>query len=231
LVRSFRWYKRYLKHLLAFSMRPFTLKSLYEFLRYIGGGGSVGEDKRLRELWRAALNLGFIREDGSVTERGLRFVSAYERGDGGSIHELFMEALEPYRVVYGLISRGVTQPSELVALSGFNAVVVDVVLRLTREVERLGMPMRGELWGMFEKVLFDKYRELARRRWSKYVTILDLLEEVKRELRFPRRVVEEMFREFVARRKGDIVLTGSPAGEVAGFEIGGRRYVYIMLKT
>ena len=212
-------------------MRPFTLKSLYEFLRYVGEGGSVGVDRRLRELWRVALNLGFIREDDGITERGLRFVSAYEKGDGGAIHELFMEALEPYRVVYGLVSKGVMQPSELVTLSGFNAVVVDVVLRLTREVEALGTSMRGELWGLFEKVLFDKYRELARRRWSKYVTILDLLEEVKRELRFPRRVVEEMFREFVRRRKGDIVLTGSPAGNVAGFEIGGRRYVYIMLKT
>ena len=212
-------------------MRPFTLKSLYEFLRYIGGGGSVGEDRRLRELWRVALNLGFIREDGSITERGFRFVSAYEKGDGGAIHELFMEELEPYRVVYGLVSKGVMQPSELVTLSGFNAVVVDVVLRLIREVEALGTSMRGEVWGLFEKVLFDKYRELTRRRWSKYVTILDLLEEVKRELRFPRRVVEEMFREFVRRRKGDVVLTGSPAGDVAGFEIGGRRYVYIMLKT
>lgn len=212
-------------------MRPFTLKSLYEFLRYISGGGSVGEDRRLRELWRVALNLGFIREDGSITERGFRFVSAYEKGDGGAIHELFMEALEPYRVVYGLVSKGVMQPSELVTLSGFNAVVVDVVLRLIREVEALGTSMRGEVWGLFEKVLFDKYRELTRRRWSKYVTILDLLEEVKRELRFPRRVVEEMFREFVRRRKGDVVLTGSPAGDVAGFEIGGRRYVYIMLKT
>jgi len=212
-------------------VRPFTLKSLYEFLRYIGGGGSVGEDRRLRELWRVALNLGFIREDGSITERGFRFVSAYEKGDGGAIHELFMEALEPYRVVYGLVSKGVMQPSELVTLSGFNAVVVDVVLRLIREVEALGTSMRGEVWGLFEKVLFDKYRELTRRRWSKYVTILDLLEEVKRELRFPRRVVEEMFREFVRRRKGDVVLTGSPAGDVAGFEIGGRRYVYIMLKT
>ncbi len=212
-------------------MRPFTLKSLYEFLRYIGGGGSVGEDRRLRELWKVALNLGFIREDGNITERGLRFVSAYEKGDGGAIHELFMEALEPYRVVYGLVSKGVMQPSELVTLSGFNAVVVDVVLRLIREVEALGTSMRGELWGLFEKVLFDKYRELARRRWSKYVTILDLLEEVKRELRFPRRVVEEMFREFVRRRKSDVVLTGSPVGDVAGFEIGGRRYVYIMLKT
>jgi hypothetical protein len=200
-------------------------------LRYIGGGGSVGEDRRLRELWRVALNLGFIREDGSITERGFRFVSAYEKGDGGAIHELFMEALEPYRVVYGLVSKGVMQPSELVTLSGFNAVVVDVVLRLIREVEALGTSMRGEVWGLFEKVLFDKYRELTRRRWSKYVTILDLLEEVKRELRFPRRVVEEMFREFVRRRKGDVVLTGSPAGDVAGFEIGGRRYVYIMLKT
>jgi hypothetical protein len=204
---------------------------LYEFLRYIGEGGSVGEDRRLRELWKVALNLGFIREDGSITERGLRFVSAYEKGNGGAIHELFMEALEPYRVVYGLVSKGVMQPSELVTLSGFNAVVVDVVLRLTREVEALGTSMRGELWGLFEKVLFDKYRELARRRWSKYVIILDLLEEVKRELRFPRRVVEEMFREFVRRRKGDVVLTGSPAGDVAGFEIGGRRYVYVMLKT
>ncbi|MFZ8858398.1 MAG: hypothetical protein ACO2O1_09220 [Candidatus Caldarchaeales archaeon] len=204
---------------------------MYEFLRYIGGGGSVGEDRRLRELWRVALNLGFIREDGSITERGFRFVSAYEKGDGGAIHELFMEALEPYRVVYGLVSKGVMQPSELVTLSGFNAVVVDVVLRLIREVEALGTSMRGEVWGLFEKVLFDKYRELTRRRWSKYVTILDLLEEVKRELRFPRRVVEEMFREFVRRRKGDVVLTGSPAGDVAGFEIGGRRYVYIMLKT
>jgi len=212
-------------------VRPFTLKSLYEFLRYISGGGSVGEDRRLRELWRVALNLGFIREDGSITERGFRFVSAYEKGDGGAIHELFMEALEPYRVVYGLVSKGVMQPSELVTLSGFNAVVVDVVLRLIREVEALGTSMRGEVWGLFEKVLFDKYRELTRRRWSKYVTILDLLEEVKRELRFPRRVVEEMFREFVRRRKGDVVLTGSPAGDVAGFEIGGRRYVYIMLKT
>lgn len=212
-------------------MRPFTLKSLYEFLRYISGGGSVDEDRRLRELWKAALNLGFIREDGSITERGFKFISAYEKGDGGIIHKLFMESLEPYRVIYGLVSRGVRQPSELMTLSGFNAVVVDVVLRLIREVEALGMSLHGELWGLFEKVLFDKYKELVKRRWSKYVTILDLLEEVKRELRFPRRVVEEMFREFVKRRKGDVVLTGSPTSNVAGFEIGGRRYVYIMLKT
>ncbi len=212
-------------------MRPFILKSLYEFLRYIGGGGSVDEDRRLKELWKVALNLGFIREDGTITERGFKFISAYEKGDGGTIHKLFMESLEPYRVIYGLVSRGVRQPSELMTLSGFNAVVVDVVLRLIREVEALGMSLHGELWGLFEKTLFDKYKELVKRRWSKYVAILDLLEEVKRELRFPRRVVEEMFREFVKRRKGDVVLTGSPAGNVAGFEIGGRRYVYIMLKT
>ncbi len=212
-------------------MRPFTLKGLYEFLRYIQEGGLVGEDKRLRELWKVALDLGFIHEDGKLAERGVRFLSAYERGDGATIHALFMESLEPYRVVYGLMSKGVVDSRELISRSGLNAVVLDVVLRLIKEVERLGIDARGEVWEVFEKTVLDKYRELARRRWSKYVAIVDLLEEVRRDLRFPRRVVYDMFREYVARRRNDVVLTGSPAGDVAGFEIGGRRYVYVMFRV
>ena len=212
-------------------MRPFTLRSLYEFLRFIREGGSVGEDRRLKELWKVALSLGFIREDGRLTERGAQFLSAYEEGDGATIHALFINSLEPYRILYELMSRGVVDSRKLIAKSGLNAVSIDVVLRLIKEVERLGATARGELWDLFEKTLVDKYKELARRRWSRYVAIADLLEEVKRELRFPRRVVEEMFREFVRRRGGDVTLTGSPAGDVAGFEIGGRRYVYVMFRV
>ena len=212
-------------------MRPFTLRGIYEFINLLRSGGSVDNDRRLRELLRESIELGFVNEvNGSyiITERGLRFMRAMEAGDAVAIHELLMESLENYRRVYELVSRGITKPSDLIRLTGYNAVVIDVVMRLIREVEALSPGSLGSsLYARFEEVLLSRYRELSRRRWSKYVPITELIREVRNELNIPNRVVNSLLEEFVRKMGSKVVLTGSPGG--SPMEINGKRVTYIMI--
>ncbi|ADN49597.1 hypothetical protein [Vulcanisaeta distributa] len=216
-------------------MRPFTLRGIYEFLNLLRSGGSIGGDRRLREFLRASLDLGFVSEvNGTyvITERGSRFMSAMEVGDATTIHALLMDSLESYRRVYELVSRGVTKPSELIRLTGYNAVVIDIVMRLIREVEALspGSPLSKDLYARFEEVLLSKYRELSRRRWSRYVPITELVREVRNELNIPNRVVNAFLEEFIRRMGSKVVLTGAPGkGGRGSMEINGRRFTYIMI--
>ena len=207
------------------------MRGIYEFMNLLRSGDSVGDDRRLRELLRESIELGFVNEvDGSyvITERGLRFMRAMEAGDAVAIHELLMEGLESYRRVYELVSRGVTKPSDLIRLTGYNAVVIDVVMRLIREVEALNPgSLGGDLYARFEEVLLGKYRELSRRRWSRYVPIAELIREVRNELNIPSRVVNSLLEEFVRRMGSKVVLTGSPGG--GSVEINGKKVTYIMI--
>ena len=213
-------------------MRPFTLRSIYEFLNLINSGGTVGSDRRLKELLRESMELGFVAESGgtyAITERGLKFMKAMESGDATTVHELLMESLESYRKVYELMSKGVTNSSELIKITGYNAVVIDVVTRLVREIEALSSnpQVKDSLYVRFEEVLLNKYKELSKRKWSRYVLITDLIKEVKKELSVPDRVLYSLLEEFVRRMGNRAVLTGSPGGSPV--EINGKKVTYIMI--
>ena len=213
-------------------MRPFTLRGIYELMNLLASGGSVGNDRRLRELLRESIELGLVLDENgkyTITEKGYRFLKAMEMKDAVTIHELFMESLESYKKVYELISRGVTRSSDIIKLTGYNAVVIDVVMRLIREVEALspGSLQGSDLYSKFEEVLLSKYRELSRKRWSRYVPIAELIKEVRNELNIPTKVVNSLLEEFTKRMGSRVVLTGSPGGSPV--EINGKRVTYIMI--
>ena len=213
-------------------MRPFTLRGIYELMNLLASGGSVGNDRRLRELLRESIELGLVLDENgkyTITEKGYRFLKAMEMKDAVTIHELFMESLESYKKVYELISRGVTRSSDIIKLTGYNAVVIDVVMRLIREVEALspGSLQGSDLYTKFEEVLLNKYRELSRKRWSRYVPIAELIKEVRNELNIPTKVVNSLLEEFTKRMGSRVVLTGSPGGSPV--EINGKRVTYIMI--
>lgn len=213
-------------------MRPFTLRGIYELMNLLASGGSVGNDRRLRELLRESIELGLVLDENgkyTITERGYRFLKAMEMKDAVTIHELFMESLESYKKVYELISRGVTRSSDIIKLTSYNAVVIDVVMRLIREVEALspGSLQGSDLYSKFEEVLLSKYRELSKKRWSRYVPIAELIKEVRNELNIPTKVVNSLLEEFTKRMGSRVVLTGSPGGSPV--EINGKRVTYIMI--
>lgn len=213
-------------------MRPFTLRGIYELMNLLASGGSVGNDRRLRELLRESIELGLVLDENgkyTITEKGYRFLKAMEMKDAVTIHELFMESLESYKKVYELISRGVSRSSDIIKLTGYNAVVIDVVMRLIREVEALspGSLQGSDLYSKFEEVLLSKYRELSRKRWSRYVPIAELIKEVRNELNIPTKVVNSLLEEFTRRMGSRVVLTGSPGGSPV--EINGKRVTYIMI--
>ncbi|MGC8542363.1 MAG: hypothetical protein ACP5NQ_00370 [Vulcanisaeta sp.] len=219
-------------------MRPFTLTALQEFLAILRNGGVeyIEHDRRLRELLSASLDLGFVQRLGSgyvITERGLAFLSAVANRDANTVHAILMESMEPYRRIYELISSGVTKPSDLALATGYNAVIIDVVLRLIGEVEGLGSGEVNEgLYGRFEKVLIDKYRALSRRFWSKYVPISELLNEVRRESHIPPRLINKLLEEFVRRWGSKVVLVNAPSTGGKNFvELFGRRYAYILIEV
>jgi len=84
---------------------------------------------------------------------------------------------------------------------------------------------------VFEKALLEKYRGLSRRRWSKYVQIRQLLDEVRGELYIPNRLVGKLLEEFVRRWRDRVVLTGAPGAGLGNdsVEVFGKKYVYIMI--
>jgi hypothetical protein len=86
-----------------------------------------------------------------------------------------------------------------------------------------------EFYSRFESVLLEKYRLLSRRRWSRYVPIQQLLNEVKSELYVPSRLMGRFFEEFVRRWRDKVVLTGAPGATKGSVEVFGKRYVYIMI--
>jgi len=214
-------------------MRPFTLNTLYGFVNTIRSGIAPVNDARFRELLRVAVDLGFIDGNYTITGRGLEFLRAFENGDSESLHKLLMDGLEPYRRIYELLTKGVTKPGELVRLTGYNAVVVDLVLRLISEIESLSRDsiINESLYEVFEKALLEKYRGLSRRRWSKYVQIRQLLDEVRGELYIPNRLVGKLLEEFVRRWRDRVVLTGAPGAGLGNdsVEVFGKKYVYMMI--
>lgn len=208
-------------------MRPFTLKTLGEVLNLVRLGGEA-TDRRLREVLKVARDIGLVVGSGNrfeLTDRGRTFLEALEREDAFTIHNLLYESLEPYRRIYDLYRQNVSV-ADLMRASGYNAVVVDVVLRLIRELESLG-GVREEFFDKFVAAILERYKELRRRRWSRYVPIVDLLNEVKVELGVPMRVVYRMFEDFVAKWRDKIILTGSPSGK--SIELFGKKYVYVMI--
>jgi hypothetical protein len=214
-------------------MRLFTLNSLYEFMNTVKSGAAPVNDPRFRELLRVAIDLDFISGDSNykVTERGLEFLNAVGNGDSETLHEIFVSSLEPYKRVYELMAKGVTKPSDIIKLTGYNAVIVDLALRLISEVEGVGKGpvVNEEFYSRFESVLPEKYRLLSRRRWSRYVPIQQLLNEIKSELYVPSRLMDRLFEEFVRRWRDKVVLTGAPGATKGSVEVFGKRYVYIMI--
>ncbi len=212
-------------------MRPFTLNALRETLNALLLDSGLS-DRRTRELIKVAEELGLVdvREGRyTVSELGMRFLNAVEKGDGVFLHSLFYERFEPYRRIYDLVNMGVVKPLDLVNRSGFNSVVVDVVLRLIKEIESIGASSSENMYLVFERELLKRYREMVKKKFSKYILISELLESVRSEMKIPYRVVVRLFEQFVERRRGRVLLTKAPIGKPV--EVLGKPYTYVLIEV
>jgi len=229
--------------------RPVTINTLVKFLRSIKETPSNEEElseklgiskSRLKEILHVAHKMELIKiHDKKIflSPNGEIFLKAYNESKGDILHKLFMK-IDEYRIVYSLYSSGTTRVKDLCKLTNFNAVIVDTILRIIRDIIVLSHgAMEGiydsKLYDKFKKILLNEYKKLVITRHSRYIPIVLLKRNILSKLNLGEKLFIVFLERFIKENKHNIILAPAPLSRSSSniaIKLFERNYVYIYIR-
>ncbi len=217
-------------------LRPVTLKTLASLLHDIRRSNVDVSSRRIKELIRFLYKLKLIKIDGrfpKLTSLGEKFIAAYQQGDSITLHEIFL-SIKEYKDVYEAYINGHTGIQDIARVTGLNAVVIDVVLRLISEIESISLEnvVNKEFYQNFVKILVRNYIKLTKKNRSRYVELVKLRSETKKSMFITNSMFKKLLELFIRENKDKVILSGAPltkATNINTIELFGKRFAYIMI--
>jgi predicted transcriptional regulator len=234
-------------------MRPLSLEKIYEVLFVLKSPTTLEEvmekcgftAARAREILKQLVDMSFVEVDDGyykLSENGKKFLEAFEEGDYAKMHTVLMNFKLYKEFFERLLANKSVKISQLCKELNLNMLILDVLVRLMRKLNIKVICNEEECYlerdfieyYIFEKELINEYIEAIRsfNIPRLYVPIPYLREKVKSRVKISDTAFDEMFRMFVYKYIGKVVLSPAPVTvkKERGFKLGGKieyYYVYI----
>jgi hypothetical protein len=234
-------------------MRPLSFEKMCEVLLALETPSTLNElagkcgftPARAKEVLRQLKEMMLVEPFNGrfrLSENGKRFLQALEEGDYAKMHSTLLN-YKLYKEFFEiLLNRNSVKISEICNELNINMLTLDILVRLLRKVKIKVICNKDECYleknsieyYKFEKELLKVYFELVRA--SKvpvlHIPIPRLREIIKERLKISEEAFDELFREFVRRHVGRVILSPAPLAvkKERGVKLSGRveyYYVYI----
>jgi predicted transcriptional regulator len=190
-----------------------------------------------KETIRFLLSLQLITLNNDVanlTDKGLVFLESFNEGDVDFLNKV-LSRNNVYKAVYECYQKGFQKASEIAKCADVSLVSSDIALRLIKEIESLKLHKGSNInfatldLHVFEDILTKAYMRLMNAKRSKYVLLLDIMQEVISKLKINEQQFAIMLSELIKKKRGYILLVSAPSlTHYSYLKIEGKPYTHIM---